>query len=146
MPIDPFRSKRTVPSRPWILLLVDDEPDILEAVGDFVEHELPGVKVLRAASGREGLGVLQDERVDGIIADFNMAGMDGIEFLVIARQCHPTIPRVMLTAHPDPSLKMLAREDAAVKAFLPKTGDPDELIDRVVDAFLDYQPTIRPGP
>ena len=146
MPISTLPHKRTVPARPWILLLVDDEPDILEAVGDFVEHELPGVKVLRASSGREGLGVLQDERIDGIIADFSMAGMDGIEFLVIARQCHPTIPRVMLTAHPDLALTQLAREDAAVKAFLPKTVEPDVLIDRVVDAFLTYQPTIRPAP
>jgi CheY-like chemotaxis protein len=140
------RRQRTVPARPWILLLVDDEPDILEAVGDLVESELPGVRVLRASSGREGLGILQEERIDGIIADFNMAGMDGIEFLVIARQCHPTIPRVMLTAHPDPDLVQLAEDDAAVTAFLPKQVGAEELLDGVCDAFLRYAPAIRPAP
>lgn len=140
------RRKRSVPARPWILLLVDDEPDILESVGDFVELELPGVKVLRASSGREGLGLLQDERIDGIIADFRMPGMDGIEFLVIARQCHPTIPRVMFTAHPDPAVSHLADVDADVEAFLPKNVAPDELIDRVANAFLTYRPSIRPAP
>ena len=126
--------------------MVDDEPDILESVAQLVEHELPGVTVLRAGSGREGLGVLQDERIDGIIADFHMAGMDGIEFLAIARQCHPTIPRVMLTAFPDPALRDLARQDAAVRAFLPKTASADELLDNVCSALLDYKPAIRPAP
>lgn len=141
----PSGKRRAVPARPWILLMVDDEPDILEALGDLVEQKLPGVKVLRATSGREGLGVLQDERVDGIIADFSMAGMDGLEFLCIARQCHPTIPRVMLTAHAEPALTQLARREAAVQAFLSKLADPDEFLDRVC-ALLSYKPSIHPAP
>ena len=134
-----------MPPRPWILLLVDDEPDLLETLGDLVEQELPGVKVLRATSGREGLGVLQGERIDGIIADFNMHDMDGLEFLCIARQCHPTIPRLMLTAHPDPDLTELAEQDAAVQAFLSKLIGPEELLDQV-QALLTYEPSIRPAP
>jgi CheY-like chemotaxis protein len=140
------RPKRHVPARPWVVLLVDDEPDILEAVGDLVEAELPGVRVLRAASGREGLRLLQDERVDGIIADFNMEGMDGLQFLVVARQCHPTIPRVMFTADLDPDLPRMARDGAAVEAFLSKGAEPDELLDQVCSAFLTYTPAIRPAP
>jgi CheY-like chemotaxis protein len=147
MPVtDPPRRKaRLVPARPWILLLVDDEPDILETLGELVEQELPGVKVLRASSGREGLDVLQGERIDGIIADFNMGEMDGLQFLCIARQCHPTIPRVMLTAHADPALKQLAKREADVDSFLSKLIGPDELLDRV-SALLTYEPAIRPAP
>ena len=140
------RPRRHVPARPWILLLVDDEPDILDAIGDLVETELPGVKVLRAASGHEGLGVLQDERVDGIIADYTMAGMDGLQFLAIARRCHPGIPRVMFTANPDPALVQMARHEAAVQGFLHKQAGPEELLDRVCDAFLTYAPAIPPEP
>ena len=147
MPVDESpRGPRRVPSRPWILLLVDDEPDILDAVGDLIEYELPGVKVLRASSGPEGLGALQQERVDGIISDYNMPQMDGIEFLVIARQCHPTIPRVMLTAIADPALVRMAHEDALVRSFLPKHAGVDELLDRVCADLLDYEPAIRPAP
>lgn len=140
------RPRRHVPQRPWILLLVDDEPDVLDAIGDLVEAELPGVKVLRALSGHEGLGVLQDERVDGIIADYGMVGMDGLEFLAIAKQCHPTIPRLLFTANPDPALVQRARHDAAVQAFLHKEAGPEELLDRVCNAFLTYAPSIRPAP
>lgn len=136
----PSGAKRwAVPARPWILLLVDDEPDILEAVADLVEHELPNVKVLRATSGREGLDVLQSERIDGIISDFRMGGMDGLEFLRIARQCHPGIPRVMMTAYPDPELRRLARHEAKVQSFLSKLTGPEELLDRVC-TMLTYQP------
>jgi CheY-like chemotaxis protein len=124
---------------------VDDEPDILDAVGDLLEHELPGVVVLRANSGREGLGMLQSERVDGIIADFNMPDMDGLQFLCIARQCHPSIPRVMMTATPDPDLVDLARQDAAVQDFLPKLMAPDEFVGRLT-GLLSYTPSIRPAP
>ena len=141
----PPAGKRQVPHRPWILLLVDDEPDILESVADLVEHEMPGVVVVRAASGREGLVVLQKERIDGIISDFSMAGMDGLEFLSIARQCHPTIPRVMLTALADPDLPVLASEEADVQSFISKRVAPEELLDHV-GALLTYRPTIRPAP
>jgi response regulator RpfG family c-di-GMP phosphodiesterase len=136
---------RNVPARPWILLLVDDEPDILESIGDFVERELPGVKVLRAGSAREALAILQSERIDGIIADFDMAGMDGLEFLCIARHCHPTIPRVMLTGLPDPDLRRLAKNEAKVQSFLSKLAEPDEILDRVC-TLLTYRPAIRPAP
>jgi len=140
------RTPRKVPARPWILLLVDDEPDILSSVAELVEGELPGVRVLRAHSGREGLDLLQAERVDGIISDFRMGEMDGLQFLVIARQCHPTIPRLMFTAYPDPTLVHLAKQEAGVAAFLPKAAEPNELLDKVCSAFLTYTPSITPAP
>ena len=145
MPVTDTPSGKNWALRPrsWVLLLVDDEPDILEALGDLVEQTLPGVKVVRASSGREALGALQAERIDGIIADFNMGDMDGLEFLRIAKQCHPTIPRAMLTGYADPELRKLAKHEARVQSFLSKLADPDEFLDRVC-TMLTYQPSIRP--
>ena len=142
-PDAPHAKRWSVPDRPWIVLLVDDEPDILEAVADLVEQEMPNVKVLRAKSGRDGLAILQSERVDGIISDFRMGGMDGLEFLRIALQCHPNIPRVMLTAYPDPEVRRLAKTEAKVQSFLSKLTSPDELLDRVC-TLLTYKPSSQP--
>ncbi|HUR25265.1 MAG TPA: response regulator [Candidatus Thermoplasmatota archaeon] len=141
----PTGKKWDLRPRAWVLLLVDDDPDILDALGNLVEQTLPGVRVVRALSGREGLGVLQAERIDGIIADFDMGDMDGLEFLRIARQCHPTIPRAMLTGYADPELRQLAKHEARVQSFLSKLAEPDEFLERVC-TMLTYQPAINPGP
>ncbi len=114
-----------------VLLLVDDDADLLDALAELVEQRLPDVRVVRAKSGREGLGILQEKHVDGIVADFGMQDMDGLEFLCIARRCHPAIPRAMLTAHEDPDLGRLAKREAAVESFLTKLVDPDELLAKV---------------
>jgi CheY-like chemotaxis protein len=111
--------------------MVDDDADLLDALADLVEHGLPGVQVLRATSGREGLGLLQGKHVDGIIADLGMEDMDGMQFLRIARQCHPSIPRIMLTAHADPGLGQQAQDEADVLGFMSKLIEPQDLLDRV---------------
>ena len=136
--------RRKVPVHPWVILLVDDEPDILVSLGDLVEDSLPGVRVLRAASGREALALLLGERVDAVISDFKMAGMDGIEFLYMARQHRPGIPRVMLTAHADLELTQRASSEGGVQAFLSKAISPEEFVDRVA-GLLTYAPLILPA-
>jgi DNA-binding NarL/FixJ family response regulator len=131
--------------RPWVILLVDDEPDVLTSLRTLVESSITGVKVLTATSGRIGLELLERERVDVIIADFKMAGMDGIEFLYQCRRHHPTIPRVMLTAFGDEALARRAVMDAFVSAFLSKGAEPEALVEGVL-RLLDYAPSSVPPP
>ena len=125
-------------ARPWTLLMVDDDADLLDAIADLVEHGLPGVHVLRATSGREGLELLQGKHVDGIIADLAMDDMDGLQFLRIARQCHPGIPRILLTAHADPLLHQQAQQEADVRRFTSKLIEPEDLLHQVSD-LLTYE-------
>lgn len=122
---------RDLPPRPWVLLLVDDEPDILESTKDMIEGSLRGTKVVPKASGREGLAYLGTQPVDLIISDFKMPGMDGIEFLCECRRLYPAIPRVMLTAYPSDELADRAIREAFVDSFLSKAGDPEVLVDAV---------------
>lgn len=120
--------------------MVDDDVDLLDALADLVEHGLPGVKVLRATSGREGLGLLQGKHVDGIIADLGMEDMDGLQFLRIARQCHPSIPRVMLTAHADPAIGQEAEDVADVRSFMSKLIEPEDLLHQVHELLTHRHP------
>lgn len=130
------------PPRPWVVLIVDDEPDVLDTLKDLVEQSLPGTKVLTAATGREGIELLDGERVDLVMSDFKMPGMDGIEFLVQARRIRPEVPRIMITAFGDKELAQRAVLEAVVDEFLAKKMEPGELADKV-EALLRYDPPSR---
>ena len=133
-----------VPTRPWVLLLVDDEPDILVSVKSLLESAIPNLKVIMAPSGRAGLELLTKERVDLVMSDFKMPGMDGIEFLYQCRRLHPNIPRVMITAFGNEDLARRAVTDAVVGAFISKGSDPDMLVDGV-SRLLSYSPPEKPA-
>jgi CheY-like chemotaxis protein len=130
-------------SRPRVLLLVDDEPDILSSLKHLLESCIPGLSVITAPSGRAGLDLLAKERIDLIVSDFKMPGMDGIEFLHQARRLRPTIPRVMLTAFGNEALARRAVTDAFVAAFLSNGAEPEQLIEKV-GRLLDDPPSSAP--
>ncbi|MBV5332248.1 response regulator, partial [bacterium] len=61
------------------LLLVDDDPSLLETLGDFLTFE--GYEVLCAASGEEALVKMRPFQPDLIILDMGMPGMGGTGFM-----------------------------------------------------------------
>ncbi len=81
------------------VLLVDDETDFLESLGQRLR--LRGVPALTAASGPEALAILGDQPVDVVVLDVRMPGMDGIETLRRIKEAHPRVEVVMLTGHAD---------------------------------------------
>ena len=131
--------QRTPPARPWVMLFVDDEPDIRDSIKTLIESTIPGVTVVTASSGRAALEMLEKERIDLIMSDFKMPGMDGIEFLFQARRLHPSIPRIMFTAFQSEDLARRALVETMVSAFLSKTVAPDEMVERVL-GLLRYEP------
>ena len=118
------------------ILIVDDEPDILSSLKLLIERSPRGIKVITASSGAEGLEVLRTTLVDLVISDFKMPGMDGIQFLVLARALRPDLPRVMFTAYADEKLARRAITEAFVSDFLPKTLASRELVSKV-ETLLD---------
>jgi thioredoxin reductase (NADPH) len=109
-----------------VVLLVDDEPDVLESLADLVEHGF-SYEAVKARSGREALDILRRQRVDAVVSDFRMPAMDGCEFLREAKARHPAIPRFMLTAYPTPEVEQEACNDIGVCALLHKPVDPGRL-------------------
>lgn len=69
---------RERPGRP-LVLVVDDDPDILEAICDVLEVE--GYRVARARQGQEALERVGEERPRAILLDLMMPVMSGWEFL-----------------------------------------------------------------
>jgi CheY-like chemotaxis protein len=79
------------PAAPLKILVVDDEPTVLEALADTLVED--GHTVLRAGSGRDTLALLDGgERVDVVITDLGMPGMTGWELARALRTRWPDLP------------------------------------------------------
>ena len=78
------------------ILLVDDEPDIIEVVQDRLEAY--GFIVATAGTGLEALKKLSAERFDGVFLDVKMPEMGGIETLEEIRKGNKEMPVVIITS------------------------------------------------
>lgn len=114
------RSGATRPIERQHVLVVDDEPDIREALKATIEAYLENVDVFTSCSGNRAVEFLKDQKVHLIITDYRMPGMDGIEFLHQAREICPDTPRIMITAYPDVDLAIRALRESQITNFIPK--------------------------
>ncbi len=119
-----------------LILVVDDEPDIRDSLKSLLELEFPGVQVLGAPDGPSGLAILKREEVDLVISDYRMPGMDGLEFLVRAREAKPDVPRILITAYPELDVAMRAINEVAISNFLTKPLNAGQLADVVRAALV----------
>jgi DNA-binding response OmpR family regulator len=110
-----------------LILVVDDEPRLINLVRGYLEEE--GYGVVTAANGREALFAARDHKPDLIVLDLMMPEMDGWEFLRLHRQERNT-PIIMLTARVDDVDKIAGLEMGA-DDYLAKPFSPRELVARV---------------
>jgi CheY-like chemotaxis protein len=99
------------------VLLVDDEQDFLEFMGERIRSW--GYLVLRAKSGKEAIAALEKENPQIIILDYMMPEMNGVEALKEIRRLMPQVPVIMLTAYPQEQVIKDALE-LGVVSFVPK--------------------------
>lgn len=81
------------------ILVVDDEPGVLEVLKEFLETR--GYQVTTAGSGAEALKAVQAERPHLVLLDIMMPGMNGLEALPRILEIDRTIGVMMLTAVDD---------------------------------------------
>jgi DNA-binding NtrC family response regulator len=122
------------------VLLIDDEADVLNALKKLLKRSLPSVQIVTAASGPEALDTLRNGRIDLIVTDYRMPGMDGLEFLQKANEIAPDIPRVMITAFPEPRLASDAANNAKVSLMVTKPFDYEYFVG-VIASILERRKT-----
>lgn len=112
------------------ILTVDDEKHILELLKYTLEEE--GFVVWQAASGEDALALLKEKRVDAVVLDLMLPGMDGMEALKCIRSdpalCH--LPVLMLTAKNDELDRVVGLEMGA-DDYLCKPFFARELVARI---------------
>jgi two-component system OmpR family response regulator len=102
------------------ILVVDDDADIRQLVGDYLRRN--GLRVSQAADGREMRAALETSDVDLIVLDVMMPGEDGLSLCRNLRAGkHRAVPVVMLTARDDETDRIIGLEmgadDYVVKPF-----------------------------
>ena len=84
---------------PLNILVVDDDPMILEGFEDFL-GATRGYSVITANNGAQALALCRSKKVDFCFTDLKMPEMDGIEFISQIHNMDNTIPVVVMTGYP----------------------------------------------
>ncbi len=109
------------------ILVVDDEPRIVQLVRDYLEHG--GFTVLTASDGPAALRSARTGRPDLVVLDLGLPGLDGLDVARSLRR-DGEVPIIMLTARTDESDKLVGLELGA-DDYLTKPFSPKELVARV---------------
>ena len=119
------------------ILFVDDEPNVLEA---YQRNLRKRFAIETATSGEQALGLMsQHGPYAVVVADMQMPGMNGVEFLIRAQQRAPDSVRLMLTGNADQKTAVEAVNQGHVYQFLNKPCPPDMLALALDNAIRQHQ-------
>ncbi len=115
---------------PKKLLLIDDDPNLILLVQDYLEFR--GYAVITAENGREALDILKEEIPDMIICDVMMPEMDGYAFVKNVRENPRTewIPVLFLSAKGQSQDRVKGLNTGA-DVYMVKPFEPEELVAQV---------------
>jgi CheY-like chemotaxis protein len=128
------------------VLLVEDDADARSLVSRILSDE--GITVVAAASGADGLSILEVTRPDVIVSDIAMSGLDGYAFLHETRRREDVrgavwTPAIALTAYDD-TVHLMRAGRAGFQRHLSKPIDADRLLRTVAE--LCGRSWVRSGP
>ncbi|OLS21346.1 MAG: Transcriptional regulatory protein TcrA [Candidatus Heimdallarchaeota archaeon LC_3] len=105
------------------ILLVDDEPEFLEISLNFLKKANENLEIETTSSVKDALEYLQNKSFDVIVSDYQMYGLNGLDFLEKLRENGNTTPLIIFTGK--------GREEIAIRAlnsgadfYLQKSSDP----------------------
>ena len=136
-----------------ILLTVDDEPQVLNAIErDLRAHFQGEVRVMKANGGQEALETVRqlktrDMPLALLLVDQRMPGMSGTELLRAAMEIFPDAKKVLLTAYADTQAAITSINEIGLDHYLMKPWDPpEEHLFPVLDDLLEQWASEAPVP
>ncbi len=110
---------------PYTVLLVDDEPLVLQSLKRSLRKEK--FRVICANSADEAMKILEREQVDLIVTDQDMPGTKGIELLIQVKDLYPNVVRFMLTGKATLEVALDAINRGSISRFFTKPCNTIEL-------------------
>lgn len=119
------------------ILLVDDEPNLLDAFRRQLRRQFSVETAVGAAKGLFALG--QEQAFEVIVSDFLMPGINGAEFLAAARKAAPNATRMLLTGHTDLSDAAITVNQGQVFRMLLKPVDHETMTNALNDCVAQHR-------
>jgi len=133
------------------VLVVDDEPTIVEIVGRYMERA--GFTTFTAPDGYKALDSATEHRPDLVVLDVMLPGIDGVEVMErLQERSGPPIAVILLTARGEESDRLVGlrhgADDYVVKPFSPAelVARVEAVLRRTAPVATEDQPAIVHGP
>jgi signal transduction histidine kinase len=118
------------------LLVIDDEPDLVQSMQDLLRRDY---KVLGATRASAGLELMDREQVHIVMSDQCMPEMTGVELLSRVKKAHPDAVRLLFTAYSDLDAVIDAINEGNVYRYISKPWEVEELKATLKQAYEHYQ-------
>ncbi len=120
------------------VLIVDDDPMLLQALSQTIALRMSMVEVKAVSSAREALDLLQEHTYGAVVSDIKMPGMDGLALLAQLQEQYAKVPVLLITGHSDHQLAIRALRGGAYDYIL-KPIDRDDFIAALHRALHTHQ-------
>jgi two-component system, OmpR family, response regulator VanR len=118
-------------SKALSLLLIDDEELIRDSLNIAFESEFRNF--LAVESAEKGLDVLGSMKFDVIICDYQLQGMNGLDFLKHVSFLYPDVMRLLITAYGDDEELIKLAWSIGVNDIIVKPFSPDIIVKSIVN-------------
>lgn len=113
------------------VLVVDDDDVFRDMLCDSLEAS--GFKAVSASDGKQALACLSSEKVQAVISDIKMPGMDGIALAGQIKRIYPQLPVILITAYYSSSESERDNTPEVANGYLRKPFKVEKIIDLLND-------------
>jgi len=125
-------TKTKVADQPRVLV-VDDEPGLIEVIGDVVRQHVD-CRIIAASTVAQARKILADGPIEVLVTDVHLPDGDGMSLLAALREQQPNASAIVITGSPSMDRAITAMRDGAID-FVSKPFSNQQLVDRVRSAI-----------